>query len=428
MSERPVSERPVDDAVVNGEPPAVSADLLDPRLIQARGVRGYVDASTAKLRSGDLGSLPVIVGLIVIVVVFTSLNPNFTNAFNLVSLAQQVAATGIMAMGVVLVLLLGEIDLSVGSVSGVAAAVLAVSNVSNGLSAPVSVALAVGGGVAIGLIHGLIFTKVGVPSFVVTLAGLLAWLGVQLWILGSTGTVNLPPNGSLVDLGQFSFLTGWQPYALGIGLTALYLVGQLVKASRRKAAGLSVQPMWVTATVTVVLLAITVAVSAKLNIDRGLPWIFVFALILILVMDWILRRTRYGRSIFAIGGNIEAARRAGIRVDLVRISVFVLASTFAATGGVVAATYLGSASQQSGSGDTLINAIAAAVIGGTSLFGGRSRMYSALLGALVIGSISNGLNLLNLESAYRYMITGSVLLLAVIIDAVSQRGRKQAGR
>jgi ABC-type xylose transport system permease subunit len=419
---------PTESAVVDGEPPAVSADLLDPRLIQAKGPRGYVDAGIAKLRSGDLGSLPVIVGLVVIVVIFTSLNPRFTDAFNLISLAQQVAATGIIAMGVVLVLLLGEIDLSVGSVSGVAAAVLAVSNVTNGYSATASVALALVGGAVIGLIHGLVFTKVGVPSFVVTLAGLLAWLGVQLWILGDTGTVNLPPNGPLVDIGQFSFLTGWQPYALGVALAALYLGAQLIKARRRKAAGLSVQPLWVTATVTVALLAVSAAVAAKLNLDRGLPWIFVFALVIILVMDWILRRTRYGRSIFAIGGNIEAARRAGVRVDLVRISVFVLASTFAATGGVVAATYLGSASQQSGSGDVLINAIAAAVIGGTSLFGGRSRMYSALLGALVIGAISNGLNLLNLESAFRYVITGSVLLLAVVLDAVSQRGRKHAGR
>jgi len=416
------------EAAVNGEPPAISADLLDPRLIQARGLRGYVDATVAKLRSGDLGSLPVIVGLVVIVGVFTTLNPKFLNAFNLVSLAQQVAAIGIMAMGVVLVLLLGEIDLSIGSVSGVAAAVLAVSNVTNGYSAAVSVALAIAGGAVIGLIHGLVFTKVGVPSFVVTLAGLLAWLGVQLWVLGSTGTINLPPNGRLTDIGQFSFLTGWQPYVLGVALAALYLVGQVVKAGRRKAAGLSVQPIWVTTTVTVALLVLSALVAWKLNIDRGLPWIFVFCVIIVLVMDWILRRTKYGRAIFAVGGNIEAARRAGIRVDLVRISVFVLASTFAATGGVVAATYLGSASQQSGSGDVLINAIAAAVIGGTSLFGGRSRMYSALLGALVIASITNGLNLLSLEVEFRYLITGSVLLLAVVIDAVSQRGRKSAGR
>jgi ABC-type xylose transport system permease subunit len=292
----------------------------------------------------------------------------------------------------------------------------------------VSVVLAVAGGALIGLLHGLIFTKIGVPSFVVTLAGLLAWLGVQLWILGDRGTINLPPSGALVEIGQFKFFHGASAYAIGIALVAIYVVAQLLRARRRRAAGLSVQPLWVTATVAGGLLVLSLAVAWKLNIDRGLPWIFVFFLVIVLVMDWVLRRTRYGRTIFAVGGNIEAARRAGLRVDLVRISVFVLASTFAATGGVVAATYLGSASQQSGSGDTLINAIAAAVIGGTSLFGGRSRMYSALLGALVIGAIANGLALLSLETYLRYVITGSVLLLAVVIDALAQRGRQHAGR
>jgi len=413
---------------IEPEPPAISADLLDPRLIQAKGPRGYVEAGLARLRGGDLGSLPVIVGLIVIVIVFSSLNPRFTDAFNLVNLASQVAAVGIIAMGVVLVLMLGEIDLSVGSVSGVAAAVLAVLNVVNGYSPWLSVLLAVLGGSAIGLIHGLIFTKIGVPSFVVTLAGLLAWLGVQLWVLGERGTINLPPDGVLVEIGQVKFFKGVSAYVIGIALVGIYLLSQLLKTRRRRAAGLSVQPLWVTLTVTVGLLVLSIVIAAKLNIDRGIPWIFVLFLGIVLVMDWILRRTRYGRSIFAIGGNIEAARRAGIRVDAIRISVFVLCSTFAALGGIVAATYGGSASQQSGAGDTLINAIAAAVIGGTSLFGGRSRMYAALLGALVIGAIANGLALLSLETHFRYIITGSVLLLAVVIDAVSQRGRKHAGR
>ena len=413
---------------IEPEPPAISADLLDPRLIQAKGPRGYVEAGLARLRGGDLGSLPVIIGLIVIVIVFSSLNPRFTDAFNLVNLASQVAAVGIIAMGVVLVLMLGEIDLSVGSVSGVAAAVLAVLNVVNGYSPWLSVLLAVLGGSVIGLIHGLVFTKVGVPSFVVTLAGLLAWLGVQLWVLGERGTINLPPDGVLVEIGQFKFFKGASAYAIGIALVGIYLLSQLLRARRRRAAGLSVQPLWVTLTVTVGLLVLSVVIAAKLNIDRGIPWIFVLFLGIVLVMDWILRRTRYGRSIWAIGGNIEAARRAGIRVDAIRISVFVLCSTFAALGGVVAATYGGSASQQSGAGDTLINAIAAAVIGGTSLFGGRSRMYAALLGALVIGAIANGLALLSLDTHFRYIITGSVLLLAVVIDAVSQRGRKHAGR
>jgi ABC-type xylose transport system permease subunit len=413
---------------IEPEPPAISADLLDPRLIQARGARGYLDAGLAKLRGGDLGSLPVIIGLIAIVVVFTSLNPRFTDAFNLVNLASQVASVGIIAMGIVLVLLLGEIDLSIGSVSGVAASVLAVMNVVNGYSPWLSVLIAVLGGSAIGLLHGLVFTKIGVPSFVVTLAGLLAWLGVQLWVLGERGTINLPPDGVLVDIGQFKYFSGASAYAIGLVLVVIYLVSQLLKAQRRRAADLSVQPLWVTLTVTVALLVLSMATAYKLSLDRGVPWIFVLALVIVLVMDWLLRRTRYGRAIFAIGGNIEAARRAGIRVDLVRISVFVLCSTFAALGGVIAATYGGSASQASGTGDTLINAIAAAVIGGTSLFGGRSRMYAALLGALVIMSIANGLALLSLDTHFRYIITGSVLLLAVVIDAVSQRGRSKSGR
>ncbi len=413
---------------IEPEPPAISADLLDPRLIQARGPRGYLDAGLAKVRGGDLGSLPVIIGLIAIVIVFSSLNPRFTDAFNLVNLASQVAAVGIISMGIVLVLLLGEIDLSVGSVSGVAAAVLAVMNVVNGYSPWLSVLIAVLGGSAIGLLHGLIFTKIGVPSFVVTLAGLLAWLGVQLWVLGERGTINLPPDGVLVDIGQFKYFNGLPAYVIGVVLVVIYLVSQLLKSRRRAAAGLSVQPLWLTIGVTVALLVLSMAIAAKLSIDRGVPWIFVLFLGIVLVMDWVLRRTRYGRSIFAIGGNIEAARRAGIKVDAVRISVFVLASTFAALGGVIAATYGGSASQQSGAGDTLINAIAAAVIGGTSLFGGRSRMYAALLGALVIGAIANGLALLSLDTHFRYIITGSVLLLAVVIDAVSQRGRSKSGR
>jgi ABC-type xylose transport system permease subunit len=413
---------------IEAEPSAISADLLDPRLIRARGMQGYVDAAKARLRGGDLGSLPVIIGLIVIVIVFSSLNARFTDAFNLVNLASQVAAVGIIAMGIVLVLLLGEIDLSVGSVSGVAAAVLATLNVVQGYNPWVAVLLAVLGGSVIGLIHGLVFTKIGVPSFVVTLAGLLAWLGVQLWVLGERGTINLPPDGVLVDVGQFRYFNGASAYVIGIALVLLYLGSQLLRAQRRKAAELSSQPLWVTLAVSGALLVIAIAVAYKLSIDRGIPYIFVLFLGIVLVMDWVLRRTRYGRSIFAIGGNIEAARRAGIRVDMVRISVFTLASTFAALGGVVAATYGGSASQQSGAGDTLINAIAAAVIGGTSLFGGRSRMYSALLGAVVIVAIANGLALLSLDTHFRYIITGSVLLLAVVIDAVSQRGRKSAGR
>ncbi|MFI5954809.1 sugar ABC transporter permease [Cryptosporangium sp. NPDC051539] len=407
---------------------AVAADLLDPRLIQARGPAGYVGALLQRLRGGDIGSLPIIVGLVVIVIVFQSLNATFLNAFNLVNLCLQIASLTIIALGITLVLLLGEIDLSIGSVSGVAAAIVAVTNALHGVNPWLSVLLAVVAGSGIGLIHGIVFTKIGVPSFVITLAGLLGWLGVQLQILGSEGTVNLPPTGQLIDIGQQKFLPTWLTYVIGILLVVLYVVTALSGSARRRRAGLSGQPIWVTAIVAVFLIVVVVALAAKLGLDRGLPWIFLFAVALVLVFDWIIRRTKYGRAVLAVGGNIEAARRAGIHVDAIRISVFMLCSTLAAIGGVIAAMRLGFANQQSGAGDVLVNSIAAAVIGGTSLFGGRTRRYAPLLGAIVIGSIANGLALLSLTSSVKYIITGAVLLGAVVIDAASSRGRKSAGR
>ncbi|GAA3382404.1 sugar ABC transporter permease [Cryptosporangium minutisporangium] len=407
---------------------AVAADLLDPRLIQARGPMGYLSALVQRLKSGDIGSLPIIVGLVVIVIVFQSLNDTFLNAFNLVNLCLQIASLTIIALGITLVLLLGEIDLSIGSVSGVAAAIVAVANATNGVNPWLSVLMAVIAGTVIGLIHGIVFTKIGVPSFVITLAGLLGWLGVQLQILGEQGTVNMPPAGVLIDIGQQKFLPTWLTYTIGFALTALYVVTALTGSARRRKAGLSGQPIWVTAVVAAFLVVVTVALAYKLGLDRGLPWIFVFAVALVLIFDWIIRRTRYGRSILAVGGNIEAARRAGIKVDAIRISVFMLCSTLAAVGGVIAAMRLGFANQQSGAGDVLVNSIAAAVIGGTSLFGGRTRRYAPLLGAVVIGAIANGLALMSLSSSVKYIITGAVLLGAVVIDAASSRGRKSSGR
>jgi len=407
---------------------AVAADLLDPRLIQARGPAGYLSALVQRLKSGDIGSLPIVVGLVVIVIVFQSLNDTFLNAFNLVNLCLQIASLTIIALGITLVLLLGEIDLSIGSVSGVAAAIVAVANATHGVNPWLSVLMAVIAGSAIGLLHGIVFTKIGVPSFVITLAGLLGWLGVQLQILGEQGTVNLPPTGTLLDLGQQKFLPTWLTYTLGLALVVLYVVTALTGSARRRKAGLSGQPIWVTAVVAVFLVVVVVALASKLGIDRGLPWIFLFSVALVLIFDWIIRRTKYGRAILAVGGNIEAARRAGIKVDAIRTSVFVLCSTLAAIGGVIAAMRLGFANQQSGAGDVLVNSIAAAVIGGTSLFGGRTRRYAPLLGAVVIGAIANGLALMSLSSSVKYIITGTVLLGAVVIDAASSRGRKSSGR
>ncbi|GIH06843.1 ABC transporter permease [Rhizocola hellebori] len=381
------------------------------------------------VRLGDLmASAPVVIGLIIIVIVFQSLNSTFLNPFNLVNLLLQIAALGVLATGVTLVLMLGEIDLSIGSVSGVAAAILLVTNVRDERAAWIAVAFAVLAGALIGLIQGSIFTKVGVPSFIVTLAGLLTWQGVQLRILGKQGTINLPPNGPLVELAQFRFLPHNGAIALAALIPLLLLGLQLWNRQRRVKAGLEVGPIWWPVVVAAVLLVLLELIVMKLYQDRGIPWTFVFMVAIVAIVDWMLRHTRYGRQIFAVGGNIEAARRAGINVNWIRISVFTLCSTLAAVGGIIAAMRLGFANQQSGGGETLINAIAAAVIGGTSLFGGRTRRFAPLLGALVIGTIANGLELLSLSSDVRLIVTGVVLLAAVVIDALVQRNRTIHGR
>lgn len=412
---------------------AVSTDAADAaevpvvaRPVPGR-VRAQVGAGTRRLRSGDLGSAPIVVGLLLIVAIFQYAAPTFLSSSNLVSLASQISSTGIIAVGVVLMLLIGEIDLSVGSVSGAAAAIVAVANVKSGLSPAVSIGIALGVGAVIGLLHGLIFTRFGVPSFVVTLAGLLVWEGLQRRVLSSTGTINLPRHGWLLDVGQFKYFGYLGSTVIAVALFGVYLVPALTERHRRVVMGLkahSIVGIGVRATAIAVVSALAIYALCQ---DLGVPWIFVFFLGLVVAVDWVLHRTRYGRHVFAIGGNIEAARRSGIRVDTIRCSVFVLCSLLAATGGVVEAMRAGSAGRDTGTGDVLINAIAAAVIGGTSLFGGRTRRFAALLGILVIGSIPNGLNLLNLSDDLRFIITGSVLIAAVVVDALSRRGRQASG-
>ncbi|WP_166875987.1 MULTISPECIES: sugar ABC transporter permease [unclassified Salinibacterium] len=407
---------------------SVAADLQDERLIQHAGFRGSVRATMTRVRGGDLGSLPVIIGVIVIWAVFQLLNDNFLSSTNLVNLTLQCAAVGTIAIGIVLVLLLGEIDLSVGSVSGLSAAILAVSFVQLGWPLPLSILASLVAGVLIGLLYGFLYTRFGVPSFVITLAGLLGFLGLQLWVLGDTGSINIPFESWIVQFAQQMFLPAWLSYVLVVLAALIYVATAYVQSRRRTSAGLSAQSM-----TTILLraggLVVLLGVAAwYLNQTRGVGLMFLLFLILVVVMNFFLTKTRWGRSVYAVGGSVEAARRAGIRVNRVYVSVFVLCSTFAVVGGLLAAARLGSANQGSGGGDTNLNAIAAAVIGGASLFGGRGSAYSALLGIVVIQSISSGLTLLNLDSSVRYMITGVVLLLAVIIDSLSRRSRAVSGR
>ena len=404
------------------------ADKGDERLLEDSSPKALLLGSLARLRAGDLGMVPVIVGLIAIWIVFYSRNTKFMSPRNLVELSLDCSTIGMISIGVVLVLLLGEIDLSIGSVSGVSGSILAVLLVYHGQPLALSILAALAGGVAIGVLYGLLYTRFGVPSFVITLAGLLAFLGVQLMVLGKNGTVNLPVNSKLLDFASYKFLTPTASYILAVVVGVLYFLARARTIRNRVKANLSA-PSILSAGIRAALITAAIAVVAwDLNRDRGIgymPLLWVFAIVMV---DLLLRKTAWGRHVFAVGGNEEAARRAGIAVNRVYISVFALCSAFAALGGVLAAARLQSVAQTSGGADVNLMAIAAAVIGGTSLFGGRGSTYAALFGMLVLQSITSGLNLIHVDAEIRYMVTGAVLLLAVTIDSLSRKARTQSGR
>ncbi|MBW8486582.1 sugar ABC transporter permease [Actinomadura parmotrematis] len=402
---------------------------VDPRLlVREQGLKGYLTQFKQRIRGGELGSLPVIVGLIVIWLVFQSLNSQFLSAQNLSNLSVDIVATGLISVGIVFVLLLGEIDLAAGSVSGVSAAVVAVLNVNHGWNPVLAIIVAIAVGALLGLIHGLFFAKVGVPAFVVTLAGLLAWNGLQLRILGANGTINLDNNGLVSKLTNTYFSQVIAAYGLALIGTVAFFAISYFGNQRRKAAGVPSRTMGDLLVRTAGLAIVAFAVAYVLNQYKGLPLALLIFLIVVVATDFVQRRTTYGRKVFAVGGNIEAARRAGINVALIRISVFVISGAFAAAGGLFAASRISSASQATGQSNTLLLAIAAAVIGGTSLFGGRGSTYSALLGMLVIQSITSGMALQGVSNSIQFMVTGAVLLAAVVIDSLSRRTQKATGR
>jgi D-xylose transport system permease protein len=375
---------------------------------------------------GDLAELRVVIALAVIWLIFYTQEDRFLSSVNLTNLVLQATAVGLVAVGVVLVLLLGEIDLSVGAVSGLCAAIVAVLVEQNGWSPYLGLAAGILAGTAIGLFQGSVFTRFAIPSFVVTLAGLLAWPGAQLEVLGETGTVNITdPKITGLTNTFYSDTVGWIFAVLAIGaFAAVTLIGR----QRRVREELSAPPLG-TLVLRIVLVAVVVLVAIwVLNDDRGLPLAILILLGFVLLFFYITTRTTFGRHIFAVGGNAEAARRAGIHVTRVRVFVFMIASTMAAIGGIMAASRLLAVNQSSGAGDFLLLAIAAPVIAGTSLFGGRGSVWHALLGALVIQSISNGMDLLGLETSVKFMVTGAVLLAAVMVDAIARRQRQAAGR
>jgi D-xylose transport system permease protein len=376
--------------------------------------------------AGDLAELRVVLALVVIWAVFYFQEERFLSSVNLTNLTLQMTAVGLVSVGVVLVLLLGEIDLSVGAVSGLCSAIMAVLAVKHGWSPYLAIAAGVAAGTVIGLFQGTMFTRFGIPSFVVTLAGLLAWPGAQLEVLGETGTVNIT-DPKIVGLTStfYSDAFGWILALVAIAVTAaLSLMGR----QRRLKQGLSAPPIGLIAMrVGLVAAAVLIAVWI-LNDDRGVPLAALILVGFVLIFYYITTRTTFGRHIYAVGGNSEAARRSGIRVNRVRVIVFMIASSMAAIGGIMAASRLLAVNQSSGSGDFLLLAIAGPVIAGTSLFGGRGSVWHALLGALVITSISNGMDLLALQSSVKFMVTGAVLLAAVTIDAIGRQQRRAAGR
>ena len=379
------------------------------------------------VRTGELGSLPIVLGIVIIAIYFQSRNSHFLTAGNMVNLITQMAAISVIGMGIVFVLLLGEIDLSVGYVSGTGGILMAILLQPNhGWSTAPAILVGLLAGLAIGLIQGLVFAKVGIPSFVVTLAGLLGWQGLDLLLVGSSGTVVI----------QNSFVNGVANNTFGKPVAwivveglVLFYAGLLLRSVRkRQLAGLPARSPGILV-LRVALLAIGGGFAVwVLNQDRGLPYVGAAMLALMLFWTFVAQRTKFGRYVYAVGGNAEAARRAGINVSRIRIYVFGISGFMAAVGGIILASRLSSVDTNTGGGPILLYSIAAPVIGGTSLFGGRGDIKSALLGAVVIASIDNGLGLLNVSTGTRLIVTALVLLAAVTVDSVARRGRVSHGR
>ncbi len=379
-----------------------------------------------RIIQGDLSSVRVVFGLILIAIIFQVQESRFLSAENLTNLMLQITTIGLISVGIVYVLLLGEIDLSVGAVSGLAGAVMVVLNVKHGWNPYLAIAAAIAVGAAIGCAQGFLFSKFVIPSFVVTLAGLLIWQGALLQVLGKTGSLNVT-DSKITGLANIFYgkTTGW---IIAVVIIVVYGLVLAIGFRRRVAAGLGdANPLPQVARLVLVAV-IVIAAVAILNSDRGVPLAVLILLAFVVGMEYVVRKTTFGRHVFAVGGNEEAARRAGIRVNGVKIAVFSIAGAMAAVGGIMAASRLFAVNQNSGGNELLLLAIAGPVIAGTSLFGGRGSVWTALLGALVIGSISNGMDLLGLASPIKYMVTGGVLLLAVLVDAVAKNQRQSSGR
>jgi D-xylose transport system permease protein len=381
------------------------------------------------LKAGDVGSLPVIFGMVLIVIFFTAKTSVFFTAVNFDNLIPQMAQVTVMAMGVVFVLLIGEIDLSIGYLSGLCAVAVAELQLA-GSSHQYPWYVAIGGalllGALIGAVQGCIVAFLGVPSFVVTLAGLLAWNGVIIQMLGNQGVIGIQAQ-PINDVANYYF-SSWFGWAAAAAVTVVAIGSAVFSHSARKRAGLKPGNLVLVVGRVIFFIASAWIVAAVCNHARGVPLAGVLIIVLLVVWTFVAQRTTFGRHVYAVGGNAEAAHRAGINVKFIRVAVFTISGTMAAAGGIIVASRLQSVDLTAGSGTILLDAISAAVIGGTSLFGGRGFVKAALLGAMVTQTIQNGIDLVGYSDAIKDIVTAAILLAAVTLDTLSKKRLARSGR
>ncbi len=414
-----------DDSTTTAPDEAPSAESHEPTTVGE-----YFQAWWLRVQSGGLGSLPIIIGLIVIVVIFASLDPRYLNERNFTNLLLQMAPFATIAIGVVFILLLAEIDLAIAFNSAVGGVVmtLLLRPDNPGLPWPLAILVALAVTTAIGLLMGVIITKAGVPSFVVSLAFNLGLNGVVLILMlefSDSGTIRIADQ-TVRDISG-AFLPDAWGWILAIVTVGAYAGSSLLKYRRRSVGGLPTRPVGIVAMQLGGMAFLVFGAVGYANLDRGVPFVMVVLGAFLVFWTFVAGRTRFGRHVYAVGGNPEAARRAGINVDRVKIAVFGIGGLMAGAGGIVIASRLQSVATNSGGGPLLLNVIAAAVIGGTSLFGGSGKVNSALLGALVIAAVDNGMNLQNVNSGVKFVVTGTVLLAAVLADAFAKRRQAASG-
>jgi len=417
------------DIITDAEEAGFASDLTQSNTL-GDSVRAYVQ----RVRGGDMGALPSILGLVALFIVFGIANDRFLSNLNMANLATQAGSIIILAMALVPVLLLGDIDLSAGVAGGVSACVMGLFIVKHDQPWGVAVLAALVTGAVIGLVIGILVAKIGIPSFVVTLAFFLGLQGVTLKLIGEGGSVRVNQEViSGIANSNMSVLAGWLS---AVVIIAAFAALSLLRHRRKVSQGLQHQPLAVVVAQIVVIAIVLLVVTYILNQNRsvnanfpikGIPYVIPLVILLLIAWTFVLGRTTWGRHVYAVGGNAEAARRAGINVDRIRISVFTMCSGMAALSGIVAASYVGKVSTSSGGGNVLLYAVGAAVIGGTSLFGGKGKASDAVVGGLVIATIANGLGLLAQASWINFVVTGGVLLLAASVDAVSRRRRSATG-